>query len=252
MEGVVPGGGQIVGELLDPRLVRDGWERVRSARVGLGRVLIVSTVYLVKVLRLGVVGLDLLVRDRPRGRDPVVVPELPEVLLSQTVERCAVELRRPTHEVVDLRLEGLALVVVPRVLGDVAVVDEDILRQTVLRLAGEPVAALQQQDPLARRREVACKRAAAGTGSDDDHVIGVHCLLPCALRWAGSGRGTASSDWSVEVSGFVIDSSDFRGRRPCACATETNSGDPVAQGRCSAWLPTAVLTAFSFRPVQCR
>ena len=94
VEGVVPGGGQVVGELLDPRLVRDGRERVRSARVGLGRVLVVSAVHLVEVLRLGVVGLDLVVGDRPGRRDAVVVLELPEVLLPQAVERCAVELRR--------------------------------------------------------------------------------------------------------------------------------------------------------------
>ena len=76
--------------------------------------------------------------------------ELAEVLLAQPVERRAVELRRAADEVVDLRLERLALLVVPRVRRDVAVVDEHVLREPVLRLARQPVAALEQQDPLAR------------------------------------------------------------------------------------------------------
>ena len=164
---------------------------IRSARVGLGRVLAVSAVHFVEVLRLGVVGLDLVVADRPGRRDAVVVLELLEVLLPQAVERGAVELRRAAHEVVDLRLERLALVVVPGVLRDVAVVDEHVLGKPVLRLAREPVAALQQQDPLARRRQVPCERAAAGTGSDDDHVVVSHRSV-LLVRSLTTSRAAAS------------------------------------------------------------
>ena len=57
---------------------------------------------------------------------------------------------------------------------DVAVVDEHVLREPVLRLARQPVAALEQEDPLARGREVAGDGAAARAGSDDDHVVRVH------------------------------------------------------------------------------
>ncbi len=42
--------------------------------------------------------------------------ELAEVLLAEAVERRPVELGRPADEVVDLRLKGLARVVVPGVL----------------------------------------------------------------------------------------------------------------------------------------
>ena len=44
-------------------------------------------------------------------------------------------------------------------------------RLPVLRLARQPVAALEQQDALAGRRQVAGERAAAGAGADDDHVV---------------------------------------------------------------------------------
>jgi hypothetical protein len=99
--------------------------------------------------------------------------ELAEVLLAETVERRPVELGRSADEVVDLRLERLALVVVPGVLGDVAVVDEDVGGVPVLRLAGKPIPALEQKDPLARRREVTGEGAAARAGADDDDVIGI-------------------------------------------------------------------------------
>ncbi len=108
VERVVAGGGEVVGELLDARLVRDRRVRVRRARRRLGRVLAAGAVHLVELLGLRVVRLQLVVGDRPGGRDAVVVAELAEVLLAQPVERRAVELRRAADEVVDLRLERLA------------------------------------------------------------------------------------------------------------------------------------------------
>jgi hypothetical protein len=97
--------------------------------------------------------------------------ELAEVLGPQSVERGAVELGRAADEVMDLGLEGLALVVVPGVLGDVLVVDEHVLGQPVLGLARQPVPALEQQDALAGGREVAREGAAPGPCSYDDHVV---------------------------------------------------------------------------------
>ena len=115
VERVVSGRGEVVRELLDPGLVGDRRIRVRRARRRLGRVLPAGAVHLVEVLGLRVVRLELVVLDRPRGRDAVVVAELAEVLLAEPVERGAVELGRPADEVVDLRLERLAFLVVPGV-----------------------------------------------------------------------------------------------------------------------------------------
>ena len=135
VEGVQPGRREIVGELLDARLVADRGERVRRRRRRLGRVLAARAVDLVELLGERVVRLHLLVGDRPRGRDPVVVAELAEVLRAQAVQRGAVELRGAADEVVHLRLERLAVAVVPGVRGHVAVVDEHVVRLPVLRLA---------------------------------------------------------------------------------------------------------------------
>ena len=75
----------------------------RPAGTGLGRILGVVAVDLVELLGLRVVRLEVVVRDGPRGRDPVVVLELAEVLLPEPVERRAVELGLAADVVVDAR-----------------------------------------------------------------------------------------------------------------------------------------------------
>ena len=127
--------GEVVGQLLDPGLVRDRGERVGSARRRIGRILPARAVDLVELLRLGVVRLHVLVGDRPRRRDPVVVLELAEVLRPQAIQRGAIQLGRAADVVVHLRLERREIRVVPGVRRDVAAVDEDVLGEPVLRFA---------------------------------------------------------------------------------------------------------------------
>ena len=100
--------------------------------------------------------------------------ELAEVLLAEAVQRRAIHLGGAAHEVVHVRLERRAVAVVPGVRGDIAPVHEHVAGLPVLRLAGEPVAALEQQDALARRGEMANQRAATGAAPDHDHVVGTH------------------------------------------------------------------------------
>ena len=102
-----------------------------------------------------------------------MVANLAEVFLAQPVERGAVHLRRPADEVMHLRLEGLAIRVVPGLRRNVAVVDEHVLSEPVLGLPREPASALQQEDPLAGGREAVDEGAAAGAATDHDHVVGV-------------------------------------------------------------------------------
>ena len=149
VERVVAGLLEVVRQLLDARLVGQGREGVLGARLSLGGVLAVVAVDLVEMLGLRVVGLHVVIRDGPRGRDPVVMPELPEVLGPEPIEGRPIELRRPADRVVDARLERLVLVVVPGLLRHVPVLDEDLLRVPVLGFPGQPVAALEDQDPLA-------------------------------------------------------------------------------------------------------
>ncbi len=67
VERVVAGGLELVGELLDPWLVRHGGMRVGGARRRFGRVLAARAVHLVVLLRERVVRLELVVGHRPGG-----------------------------------------------------------------------------------------------------------------------------------------------------------------------------------------
>ena len=174
VERVVARRREVVGELLDARLVRDGRERVRRARGRLGRVLAARAVHLVELLGQRVVRLDLVVARSAtpaRCRRGAAARRSPPRAAGRAPRRRASSRRRRSSG----PAAGTACrcVVVPRVRRDVAVVDEDVLREPVLRLARQPVAALEQQDALARRGEVAGQRAAAGAGADDDHVVAV-------------------------------------------------------------------------------
>src|SRR6185312_16414836 len=64
----------------------------------------------------------------------------------------------------------------------IAAVDEDVLREPVLRLSREPVAPLQQQDLLARWGELVDQRPASGAAADHDHVVIAHRSTPTSLR----------------------------------------------------------------------
>ena len=69
------------------------------------------------------------------------------------------------------RLKGLALVVVPGVLRDVAVLEKDLVDVPVLFLARQKITAFQEQNAFARRCQPVRQRAAAGAGANDDHII---------------------------------------------------------------------------------
>ena len=168
---MIAGPRQVVGQLLDARLVRHRRKGIRRARRRLGRVFATRAVHLIHLLGLGVVGLHLLVADGPGRRDAVVVLEFAEILFAQAVQRRAIHLGGAAHEVVDAGLKGLAVLVTPSVAGDIAVLDEHLFGAPVLGFALQPVAALEQQDALARRSQVTGQRAAAGAAADDDDVI---------------------------------------------------------------------------------
>ena len=163
--------GQPVGDLLDPRLMGDRGPRVGLAPRALGRILTAVAVHLVQVLGLRIPRLEVAVVQRPGRGDPVDVLDLAEVLGAQPVQGRAVQLGRPAHEVVDLRLERLAVAVVPGVGGDVLPVDEHRARIPVVHLPGQEVPPLQQQDALAGAGEGVRERPSPGPGPDDDHVI---------------------------------------------------------------------------------
>ena len=84
----------------------------------------------------------------------------------------------------DARLERLAVLAVPGLLGFVFRFEKDRRSVPILLLARQKIAALQYQYSLARGRQSIGERAASRAGADDDDVVSVggHDLLPgCAV-----------------------------------------------------------------------
>ena len=187
---------------------------VRRRRRRLGRVLAPGAVHLVELLGLGVVGLEHAVVDRPGRRDPAVVLELAEVALAQPVQRGAVELRGAADEVVDLRLEGVALGVEPAVGRHVAVVDEDRLRRPSSpssRGSQSPRSRIRTRLPDGASRWASVPPPAPGA-DDDRRRSGRSCRSLLGRRWCSvAGRSVVERD--VRDVGLAVAPGDALRRR---------------------------------------
>ena len=147
---------------LDPWLVADGRVRERARARRLCRVLATLAVDEVEPLGLVVVGLEVVVGERPGRRDAAVVADLAEVALAEPEEDRAVELRLAADVVVLAGMERLSRPCRTTSRCVLYVLfDEDGAAVPVLGLAAQVVAALEQQDPLARSARAgrrACRR----------------------------------------------------------------------------------------------
>ena len=163
-------GAQPLREVGDVRLVLDSRVRERRAARRGRRIVARGAVDAVHALGLAVVGLEVGVAERPGRRRALVVLDGPEVVLAEAREAGPVHLRVAAHHVVHARGERAARAVEPALGGLVAALHEDRLRRPVLRLAGEPPAALEDEHVDATAREREGRRAAAHARADDDHV----------------------------------------------------------------------------------
>ena len=162
---------QVIGELPNARLVRDGGMRIRIAGGRLGRIAAARTMHMIKPLRLGVVGRQVLVGERPGRRDPVGVPHNPEIALAQPQQHRAVHFRIAADPVVYAGMERLAVFIVPGLVRLIAFAGEDRFAAPVLPFARQIVAALEDQDALAGGGEPVGEGAAPSAAADDDDVI---------------------------------------------------------------------------------
>src|SRR5437764_14497888 len=83
---------EIVAELLHARLVTDSGMWIGRTCGRLGRVLAAGTMHVIKLLSLGIVGFEVLIRNWPCRRHSAVMPDLAEVLFPKSEQCRAVEL----------------------------------------------------------------------------------------------------------------------------------------------------------------
>src|SRR6266699_1867145 len=125
-----------------------------------------------------IVGLQVLVADRPRRRDSSLVFDHSEVLAAEPLQGGAVDLRVPSDEIVDAWMERLARRIQPDLAWLVALLIEDCLGNPVLRFLWQVVATLQQQDTHA----TVAQRVGKGTAThacpnNEDVVVVLHVAL---------------------------------------------------------------------------
>src|SRR5262245_9512595 len=113
------------------------------------------------------------------------MPDLTEVLLAQTEQRCAVKLGVAANVIMDAGLERLAVLAVPGLLGFVFRFKKDRRSVPILLLARQVIAALQYKYSLACGRQSIGERTASRTGADNDDVVsvGVHDYSPVTPCW---------------------------------------------------------------------
>jgi hypothetical protein len=137
---------------------------------GVDRVRARGPVHTEQPLGLGVVGLELVVADRPGRRDAVLAFEHPEVLAPEARQGGAVDLGAATDDVVDRRMKGFAAPVEERIGGAISLGHEELPRAPVLGLTRQVVAALDDEDLRAAIAERVGERAAAHATADDGDV----------------------------------------------------------------------------------
>jgi hypothetical protein len=101
--------------------------------------------------------------------------DLSKVLRAEPEQRGTVELGVAADVVVLLGGELVALLVAPLLVGRVLPLEKDGRRVPVVTLAGEVAAPLEEQDALARGRQLPRESPPAGAAADDDDVVVLGC-----------------------------------------------------------------------------
>src|SRR5262249_33183247 len=164
---------KIVTQLLHTWLMTDRWMWIGSAGWRIRRIFCAEAMDLVEMLGLRIIGLQVLVRDRPhrpRGRGPTQSVDLPKVLSAEAKEGGAVELGVAAPPVVGVWMELSPVDVPPHFSGAVLPLQVDRLRAPVVLLSRHIVAALYQQDAFTGWRQTIRERAASRSGSDNDQL----------------------------------------------------------------------------------
>src|SRR5262249_18067389 len=116
----------------------------RSAPIRLGGIFADFTVNVVSAFSLGVVRLQLAVRNRPGRRDSSEMFYLAKIFFAETKQRCAVKFRIAADIIIGVRMQLTAIGVAPQLLRVVATARIHLERTPVLFFAPDEWTALKQ------------------------------------------------------------------------------------------------------------
>ena len=127
---------KLIVNLLDARLVTNGRMGIGLSARRFRRIGTALAMRLVKDLGFVVVRLVVAVFQRPLERDPIFVPDLVKVALPQSEEGGAIHLGVTADPVSSLRVQWLAVAILPNFVGMIAVLAKDRFGIPVLFLLG--------------------------------------------------------------------------------------------------------------------
>src|ERR1700746_2923977 len=78
---------EVVGQLLNARLMADGGPWIGGVRRRFGRIFSAVSVHLIQILGLRVVRLQIVIAERPRGRDASAGAQFAEIFFAETEQR---------------------------------------------------------------------------------------------------------------------------------------------------------------------
>ena len=149
---------------MNARFMADRRMRIRRARRRLGRIFAAVAVHVIKLFRLGVVGLHVIVSNGPCRREAAVMADFTKIFFAQTEQRRAVEFGIAADVIVGVRMKFVAVFVMPHLFGLIFTFEVDGTGIPVVFLARHIPAPFQEQDALAGGREFMRQSAAACAG----------------------------------------------------------------------------------------
>src|SRR5690349_18180280 len=129
--------------------------------------------HLIQIFGLRVVGLEIVIADRPGRRESAVVAQFAEIFFAQAEQRGAVKLGVAADVVVGVGMQIFAVFIKPGFFGVVVGVHVHELRIPVRLFARNVVATLENENPLSRRSQVIGEGSTTRAGSDNDYVVAI-------------------------------------------------------------------------------
>src|SRR5262249_34704849 len=161
---------EIITELLHPRLMADRRMWVGSAGGWIRGIFRPAAVDLVEMLGLRIIGFQVFVRDRPRGRETAPVLDLAEVLPAKAEERGAVELGVAAHPVVGVGMKLPTFSVAPHFFRAFFPHQVGPLPYSICPPHGPNSRPALPGNPVSRMGQAMRQRATTCSGPDDDHI----------------------------------------------------------------------------------
>ncbi len=158
----------------DRRFVGDRRVRVGRRMGRLGRIVAERAANLVQRFGAAVPRLHLRIGERPARRRAARMLDGIEVLRPISGQNGAIKLGGASDVIVGAGIEWRAGAVDPRLVRTIDAALENRARVSRVRTVGENLAALENDDARARRREPGRQRRAAHAGADNDDVSGFH------------------------------------------------------------------------------